>query len=93
MPANLTVRICSKKPTDPDIPEEPTTCCQSGCNNCVWIEYATKLTEIFEDGGEEAQKRILEKISDPALKAFLQMELRALNARKDADKTPKNTPQ
>lgn len=81
---NFKRNFCSKEPppTPPpekpsEVPEEPTTCCQSGCANCVWIEYATKLTEVFQDEGEKAQKLILDKISDPALKAFLEMELRS----------------
>lgn len=56
--------------------EEPTNCCQSGCANCVYIDYATKLMENFQYEGEKAQKIILEKIKDPSMKAFLEMELR-----------------
>lgn len=32
--------------------------------------------ETFECEGDKAQKIILEKIKDPSMKAFLQMELR-----------------
>lgn len=32
--------------------------------------------ENFELGGDEAKKVILEKIKDPSMKAFLEMELR-----------------
>lgn len=48
----------------------------SGCANCVWLEYAEKLTEYFKDGGERAIKEINEKVDDPSVKAFLLQELR-----------------
>nr|XP_008196621.1 PREDICTED: oxidoreductase-like domain-containing protein 1 isoform X2 [Tribolium castaneum] len=59
-----------------DFPEEPTTCCMSGCANCVWLEYAEKLSQMYKDGGEEALKQINEKVTDPNMKAFLLHELR-----------------
>lgn len=58
------------------LPEEPSNCCMSGCANCVWIEYANKLTEIFKDEGENAKLIILEKVKDPNMKAFLLIELK-----------------
>lgn len=60
-------------------PEEPTTCCMSGCANCVWLEYAEKLAEYYKDGGEQAVKEINEKITDPNIKAYLLHELRMKN--------------
>lgn len=57
-------------------PEEPTTCCGTGCANCVWLEYAEQLTKYFKDGGEKAIKEINEKVSDPNIRAFLLHELR-----------------
>lgn len=60
----------------PKQPEEPTTCCMSGCANCVWLEYAEKLSEYYKDGGEKSIKEINEKISDPNIKAYLLHELR-----------------
>lgn len=78
----------SKDPANSDkpfqLPEKPTNCCMSGCANCVWIDYAKELTRIYSDGGSKAQKVILEKISDPSLKIFLQMELKALGKSKPA---------
>lgn len=64
---------------DIELPDVPTTCCMSGCANCVWIEYANKLNEIFKDGGEKSLKIIDEKITDPNMKAFLKMELKLSN--------------
>lgn len=57
-------------------PEAPVTCCMAGCANCVWLEYADKLTAYFKDGGERAIKEINEKVDDPSIKAFLLQELR-----------------
>ncbi|XP_044732365.1 oxidoreductase-like domain-containing protein 1 [Chrysoperla carnea] len=67
----------TKKPDDA-FPEEPTTCCMSGCANCVWIAYAEELTKHFQDGGDEAQKQIMEKITDPNLRMFLLTELKCI---------------
>ncbi|KAB0801351.1 hypothetical protein PPYR_05705 [Photinus pyralis] len=58
------------------LPEVPTTCCMSGCHNCVWIDYADKLSEYYQDGGEHALQDIDRNISDPNLKAFILFQLR-----------------
>jgi Oxidoreductase-like protein, N-terminal len=50
----------------------------SGCQNCVWIQYATELTELYKDGGDQARKIILERIKDPSLQMFLKLELKNL---------------
>ncbi|PSN36847.1 Oxidoreductase-like domain-containing protein 1 [Blattella germanica] len=65
--------------SQPSLPEEPTTCCMSGCANCVWIEYAEELSKIYEDGGEKAKEIILSKVTDPNTRAFLMMELKNLS--------------
>ncbi|KAG8231035.1 hypothetical protein J437_LFUL010813 [Ladona fulva] len=57
--------------------EEPTTCCMSGCANCVWIQYAEELSKRYRDGGEKAREAIM-KISDPNMKAFLLTELKSI---------------
>ncbi|XP_076656437.1 oxidoreductase-like domain-containing protein 1 [Halictus rubicundus] len=62
---------------------EPTNCCMSGCINCVWIQYAEKLSAKLKDSDVNIQKLILEKIEDPNMKAFLMMELRCRNILKD----------
>jgi len=61
-------------PTGP-LPPEPTTCCMSGCANCVWIDYAEKLIAQYGNCPNSVTKDILAKIEDPSLKAFLEMEL------------------
>lgn len=67
--------------TDKDETEElspPTTCCQSGCPNCVWIEYAEKLSKRYTDPGMSKDKVLkeLEQLDDQNIKAFIMMELR-----------------
>uniref|UniRef100_A0A182N924 Oxidoreductase-like domain-containing protein n=1 Tax=Anopheles dirus TaxID=7168 RepID=A0A182N924_9DIPT len=66
----------------PELPPEPTTCCMSGCQNCVWIQYAADLTKILDDGGEKAREIVLERISDPSLKMFLKIELQNIQSSK-----------
>lgn len=61
---------------------EPTNCCMSGCNNCVWIQYAEKLSNSLENSNLDVQKQIMEKIQDPNMRAFLSMELRSRNLTK-----------
>ncbi|XP_076235513.1 uncharacterized protein LOC143179944 [Calliopsis andreniformis] len=58
---------------------EPTNCCMSGCANCVWIQYAEKLSAALEKSDVDMQKVILEKVQDPNMRAFLSMELRFRN--------------
>ena len=85
MPVSLAVKLHTKVPwptsetsSDEDdirIPEPPTTCCMSGCANCVWVEYAQELAELYKDGGRAAEK-VMKAIEDPSLKIFLSLELR-----------------
>ncbi|XP_076161620.1 oxidoreductase-like domain-containing protein 1 [Ptiloglossa arizonensis] len=58
---------------------EPTNCCMSGCVNCVWIQYAEKLSATLEKSDADVQKLIMEKVQDPNMRAFLSMELRCRN--------------
>lgn len=68
--------VCSKLPLK--LPEEPTTCCRSGCANCVWIDYAEQVKNILAEdiNSEEVRQMVLDKIQDPDMKAFLSMELK-----------------
>lgn len=87
----LSIRLCSdnnheskNKQDEPkatqdvvkELPDAPTTCCMSGCANCVWLDYAEKVSQYFQDGGEKAIKEINEKVDDPNIKAFIVQELR-----------------
>ena len=65
----------SKGDRTPPSPPPPGLCCMSGCQNCVWLEYAEDLSEYFKDGGKKAEEA-LDDIPDANLKAFLKMELR-----------------
>ncbi|XP_076292989.1 oxidoreductase-like domain-containing protein 1 [Lasioglossum baleicum] len=62
---------------------EPTNCCMSGCMNCVWIQYAEKLSAKLERSDVNLQNAIMEKVQDPNMRAFLSMELRCRNLLKD----------
>lgn len=57
------------------LPPAPTTCCMSGCANCVWIEYAETLTKEFGSCPKSVVKDVLKQVEDPSLRAFLEMEL------------------
>lgn len=61
--------------TSVDLPPVPTTCCMSGCANCVWIEYAESLVKLFGEDPDEINRSVMKNIEDPSLKAFLEMEL------------------
>ena len=56
-------------------PQLPTSCCMSGCANCVWIEYVEELARYYKDGGDKA-KEAIRRIPDHNLRAFLEIELR-----------------
>jgi hypothetical protein len=61
------------------LPKAPEDCCQTGCQNCVWIKYAEDLALYYRDGGIEAQKQIEESITDQNLKMFIKNELKNSN--------------
>lgn len=67
----------SSNPTDDFV--EPVNCCMSGCTNCVWIQYAEKLSETLTNSSDDVQKIIMEKVTDSNMRAFLSMELRLRN--------------
>lgn len=66
------------------IPDPPTTCCMSGCANCVWLTYAQELAAIYRDGGKAAEE-VLRVIEDPSLKIFMSLELKDLQPKNEED--------
>ncbi|XP_049869245.1 oxidoreductase-like domain-containing protein 1 [Pectinophora gossypiella] len=60
---------------DASIDEPPTSCCQSGCSNCVFIVWAEALSAKLQQSPEIAEK-VLSMVEDPSMKAYLEMELR-----------------
>lgn len=70
------VRTDHAKEISVDDLTEPTNCCMSGCTNCVWIKYTERLSNMIEKSNIDLQKAIFDKIKDPNMKAFLEMELR-----------------
>uniref|UniRef100_A0A1B0BUN0 Oxidoreductase-like domain-containing protein n=1 Tax=Glossina palpalis gambiensis TaxID=67801 RepID=A0A1B0BUN0_9MUSC len=81
------LRVYADKVDDIKLPPEPTTCCMSGCANCVWIEYAQTLVKLLKGNSDKARDIVLSKIEDPNLKAFLAMELRYLKQKMDEEKS------
>lgn len=61
---------------DASIDEPPTSCCQSGCSNCVFIVWAEALVNKMNNSGPEVCEKILKMVEDPSMKAYLEMELR-----------------
>ena len=61
--------------------EPPVVCCGSGCQNCVWIQYAEDLASRYQDGGQKAMDAI-ERIDDPVLRSFLLAEIAMHKRRK-----------
>ena len=62
-------------------PPIPVTCCGSGCQNCVWVEYAERLLDYYKgkySNGEAGLRKALteiEKLEDENLKTFIKMEI------------------
>ncbi|KAJ8037377.1 Oxidoreductase-like domain-containing protein 1 [Holothuria leucospilota] len=58
------------------IPPDPDTCCESGCVNCVWIEYANEVRRFYPpEQRQKILKEILDNVEDFNVKMFLKMEL------------------
>lgn len=53
----------------------------SGCANCVWIEYADKLSTQLRNGSDVARSIIMKEVQDTNMRSFLEMELRIIAMR------------
>ncbi|XP_063618408.1 oxidoreductase-like domain-containing protein 1 [Cydia splendana] len=67
---------------DASIDEPPTSCCQSGCANCVFIVWAETLSKKMNNAGPEIAEKIMKSVQDPSLRAYLEMELRLRGVKK-----------
>ena len=72
-------RYCNS--TIKDIPPEPpTTCCMSGCANCVWLDHAEDLIQYYDKKGLSKDKILQDielQVSDPMIKAFVILEIKS----------------
>eukprot|EP00043_Microstomoeca_roanoka_P003941 m.46660 g.46660 ORF g.46660 m.46660 type:complete len:200 (+) comp12266_c0_seq1:494-1093(+) len=66
----------SEEEDDLQPPEPPVYCCQSGCANCVWIEYALQLEEYERKMSERAQQpsKPPKPAVDASMDAFAKLE-------------------
>ena len=63
-------------------PNIPSTCCMSGCANCVWLDYAEETVKYYDALGETMNfqnliDEVSKNIDDPMIKAFITMELKS----------------
>ncbi|CAD5226342.1 unnamed protein product [Bursaphelenchus xylophilus] len=79
----------NKTPELPVFPEppDPLSCCGSGCQNCIWIEYAEKVGQFFKEHPEgnkltaaqkeeKIQRLLRENVTDTNLRAYLSIEVK-----------------
>ena len=60
----------------------PTTCCMSGCANCVWLDYADAMVAYYSARGEgvalgDLLTTMRSNVDDPMVKTFIEMELKS----------------
>ena len=63
-------------------PSLPTTCCMSGCANCVWLDYADAMVAYYSARGQGVALQDLlttmrSNVEDPMVKTFIEMELKS----------------
>ena len=74
--------IVSKKEDEGGAPPLPTTCCMSGCANCVWLDYADAMVAYYSARGEglaleDLLTTMRSNVDDPMVKTFIEMELKS----------------
>ncbi|XP_054159803.1 oxidoreductase-like domain-containing protein 1 [Oppia nitens] len=82
---NVKTETTSEYKTSKRPPKPPENCCQSGCDNCVWVKYVEELQQYYGDISQEAIKQLDQYITDPSLKVFIKQQIK-LNEDKDKDK-------
>ena len=71
-----------KEEEDEGPPSLPTTCCMSGCANCVWLDYADAMVAYYSARGEgvalgDLLTTMRSNVDDPMVKTFIEMELKS----------------
>lgn len=74
-----------------ELPETPNPdlCCRSGCDNCIWIQYALKLDQFCAGQGEQCLKELDRQIDDPSIRAYIRLQIRQQLAEKEANQANK----
>lgn len=77
-----------------ELPETPNPdlCCMSGCENCIWVEYALKLDQYCAGQGEECLKELDRQIDDPSIRAYIRLQIRQQLAERASEKEQENKP-
>ena len=47
-------------------PSLPTTCCMSGCANCVWLDYADEVVEYYCKRGQSGGCQVEQILKESA---------------------------
>lgn len=60
----------------PEMPD-PNLCCRSGCEKCVWIEYALELERLIQNVDSNFIDDLLKKnVDDESVRSFIKMQLK-----------------
>lgn len=57
-------------------------CCEEGCVNCVWIEYADSLMQEYAKKNlsldiEDILKKVDKEVDDPNIRAYIKLEIKS----------------
>jgi hypothetical protein len=73
---SVQIRSIDKESQQIDLPEH-SLCCGTGCQNCVYLQYADAIMKIDSQNQREMKRlyEIIDQLEDENLKAFLNFEL------------------